>query len=229
MSTRRILHLIPRKWARKPPLCLRNKCIRILSKSNMIPGPFQPRRTPLQTSSTVRVGCRHPTSPHNVTILQLPHTSHRLRMHHRLVSELFTLPVCSARLTTRIAASTAYQSAPASYEPYSPTPPTPYQPQSVIQQPAQQPYDPYKPTATVPTSNSYAPHQPARRLSGVPAQPQATQYDNRSPVPRSASSTYSTSFVVPSHPPPNGVPAQAPKPPFCCFRRRIQTKGIKRL
>ncbi|KAF8559595.1 hypothetical protein OG21DRAFT_1480351 [Imleria badia] len=104
--------------------------------------------------------------------------------------------------------STAYQSTPASYEPYNPSP----QPYNTSQYPAQQSsYDPYKPSTT---TSTYAPRQPARQLSTIPAQPQAAQPDSRKHVLRSVSSPYSASFSVASpQQPPNGVPVQASKPP----------------
>jgi hypothetical protein len=215
MSTRCTLRLIRSKWDRTLPPGSQNKCIQTLSKSNMTLGLSRPLRMRLQANLTVRATCRRPTITSSVTIpeLELMHTNHTQRIILRQVSESSASSTCFAHFSGRTVTSTVYQNT--SYEPYNPPPPPPYQPYSTSQYPAQQPsYDPYKPTATTSMSDSYAPRQPARQLS-TPAQPQAAQPDSHRPVSRSVSSPYSASFAVASQQqqPPNGVPAQASKPP----------------
>lgn len=149
--------------------------------------------------------------------------NHNQRVLLRQVSEPPISSACLAHFMSRAVSLTPYKSTPTSYEPYNPTPLAPYQPYGSNHYSAQQPsYDPSKPTTTMSTSNPYAPRQPTRQLSTIPAQPPAAQHDNYKPGSRSVSSPYSASFpVVPRHqPPPNGVPAQASKPPPVEFRSK---------
>lgn len=216
MSTGRTLRLLHSKWVRTLLPGSQNKCIQTLSKSNMTPGLSRPLRMPLRTNPTVRTACRRPTITSRATIPELLHTNHTQRMLLHQVSEPPISSACLAHFTGRAVSSTPHQSTPASYESYNPTTPSaPYQPHGSNQHPAQQPsYDPYKPTITASTSNPYAPRQPARQLSTIPTQPQATQHDGYNTISRPVSSPYSASFaVVPQQQPPtNGVPARASKP-----------------
>ncbi|KAG6376165.1 Sec23-binding domain of Sec16-domain-containing protein [Boletus reticuloceps] len=114
---------------------------------------------------------------------------------------------------TPLVTSTAHQNTSASYEPYNPTPLTHHQPYGASQYPAQPSYNPYKPTTATSSSNPYAPPQPKRQLSAVPAQPQVAQPDNYNSVSRSVPSPYLASFAVASPQQlPNGIPAQTAKP-----------------
>ncbi|KAG9318500.1 hypothetical protein JVU11DRAFT_591 [Chiua virens] len=122
---------------------------------------------------------------------------------------------------TSSATSTPYQNTSTSYEAYNPTPPTPCQYSA-----QQSSYDPYNPTTSMSTSNSYAPREPTRQLSTVPAQPQTVQHTSSynsvvPPVP----SPYTASMASQQQQPPNGIPAQAFKPPSAPTAAKFRPKA----